>query len=58
MLRERNDLPLNACRERVDEFDEGRDPCVHVLRLYADEVHRKRVERNHPPSVWRRTNMG
>lgn len=40
-----------------DEFEDGADPCVHVLRLYVDEVHRKRVERNHPPSVWRRTNL-
>lgn len=36
-------------------FMDGEDPCLHVLRLYPDEVTRKQVERNHPPSVWRKT---
>lgn len=40
-----------------DEFVEGHDPCIHILRLYPDRVTAKRVERNHPPSVWRRTNL-
>lgn len=40
-----------------EEFEEG-DPCLHILRLYADDITRKGVERNHAPSIWRRTNMG
>lgn len=36
------------------EYDEGLDPCQHVLRLYADDAMRAAVEANHPPSVWRR----
>lgn len=49
-------LPTSEAED--DEFMDGADPCIHMLRLYPDEVTRKRVERNHPPSVWRRTNMG
>jgi hypothetical protein len=40
-----------------DEFDDGDDPCIHVLRLYRDAEVKAEVERNHSPSVWRRTNM-
>lgn len=36
------------------EFDEGNDPCVHILRLYVDDEHRESVEGNHSPSQWRR----
>jgi hypothetical protein len=39
-----------------EEFDLG-DPCLHILRLYSDDITRKGVEKNHSPSVWRRTNM-
>lgn len=41
-----------------DEEWETGDPCLHILRLYADDITRKGVEKNHSPSVWRRTNMG
>lgn len=30
------------------------DTCIHVLRLYSDDITRKLVERNHPPSIWRK----
>jgi len=39
------------------EFEDGADPCLHILRLYPDDITRKQVERNHAPSVWRRINM-
>lgn len=44
-------IPLSD--DEVDEFDEG-DPCVHIIRLYADDEQRAAVEAAHPPSVWRR----
>lgn len=44
--------------EEDDEFDTGGDPCVHVLRLYADASDKAGVEANHSPSVWRATNAG
>ena len=44
--------PTSAAED--DEYDEGGDPCLHVVRLYADSVVRAGVEANHPPSVWRR----
>lgn len=47
---------LPASDSEVSQFEEGFDPCLHVLRLYPDEHTRKQVERDHPPSVWRRTN--
>lgn len=37
-----------------DEFYEGYDPCIFVIRMYADEEERKAVEENHSPSVWRK----
>lgn len=36
------------------EFDEGYDPCLHILRLYADQETKEAVEVNHSPSVWRK----
>lgn len=40
------------------EFDDGRDPCIHIVRLYEDHIHKKAIEANHPPSTWRATNRG
>ena len=39
------------------EFEEGADPCIHVLRLYEDKEVKLEVEDNHSPSVWRATNQ-
>lgn len=39
------------------EFDEGNDPCIHIIRPYEDADVKAAVEENHSPSVWRRTNM-
>jgi hypothetical protein len=41
-----------------EEFDTGGEPCVHVLRLYADAADKAAVEANHAPSRWRATNAG
>ena len=39
-------------------FDQGADPCIHILRLYEDIEIKRGVEENHSPSVWRATNRG
>jgi hypothetical protein len=35
------------------EFDEGVDPCIHIIRLYEDGAIKQQVEDNHSPSMWR-----
>lgn len=40
------------------EFEEGGDPCVHVLRLYEDAEQKEQVECSHSPSTWRASNRG
>jgi hypothetical protein len=42
----------------LEEFEEGGDPCVHVIRLYEDLETKLSVEANHAPSIWRATNRG
>jgi hypothetical protein len=42
--------------EEDEEFDNGGDPCIHILRLYEDLETKKAVEENHSPSIWRATN--
>lgn len=36
-----------------EEWENGGDPCIHIIRLYEDEEHKKAVESNHSPSNWR-----
>lgn len=43
-------LPMSD--EENEEFQEG-DPCIHILRLYSDEEHKKAIESEHSPSQWR-----
>ena len=38
-----------------NEFMDGTDVCVHVIRLYEDDATRQGVEDNHSPSVWRKS---
>ena len=40
----------------VYEDEVEADACVHILRLYRDEMDKMMVENDHPPSVWRATN--
>jgi len=35
------------------EFDEGSDPCLHIVRLFHDKVHQSQTTENHSPSQWR-----
>lgn len=49
-------LPISEAEER--KFEEGGDPCIHIMRLYDNLEDRLAVEENHSPSVWRATNAG
>ncbi len=44
--------------EELAEFDNGSDPCIHILRLYEDKESKDAVECSHSPSVWRASNAG
>jgi len=44
-------VPLSA--EEDDEFMEGNDPCIHVVRMYPDLDTKAAVEEHHSPSQWR-----
>jgi len=35
-------------------WDEGEDPCQHIVRLYESPEVKAEVEANHAPSVWRK----
>jgi hypothetical protein len=39
-------------------FDQGADPCIHIIRLYEDAAQKAAVQENHSPSIWRATNSG
>lgn len=45
-------IPSSA--EEEEQFEEGYDPCVHVMRLYEEPEVRVAVESNHAPSQWRK----
>lgn len=38
-----------------EEWENGGDPCIHIIRLYEDEEHKTAIEINHSPSNWRNT---
>lgn len=46
--------------EEEDEniYEAGLDPCMTIIRLYADPEMKRAVESNHSPSVWRAINIG
>jgi hypothetical protein len=39
--------------EEEQEFVEGYDPCIWIIRKYDSPEHKHNVEENHPPSKWR-----
>lgn len=41
-----------------NQYDNGEDPCIHVIRLYQDHTTKAAVESNHSPSVWRKQSIG
>lgn len=48
-------LPMSEAE--AEEFEES-DPCIHIIRLYADAEQKAAVEEAHAPSTWRATNQG
>ena len=44
-------LPMSE--QEYAEFDEGQDPCTHVVRMYDDVGMKENIENNHSPSNWR-----
>jgi hypothetical protein len=44
-------LPMSE--QEYAEFDEGQDPCTHIVRMYEDIDMKNKVEENHSPSQWR-----
>lgn len=49
-------LPTTASED--SEFEDGGDPCIHVIRAYESPSEKTDVELNHSPSVWRASNRG
>lgn len=41
-----------------EQFADGSDPCIHIVRLYEDPEMKQAVEANHSPSDWRANNLG
>lgn len=40
--------------DEEEQWLNGSDPCIHIIRLYEDDITRQQVEENHSPSVWRK----
>ena len=49
-------IPLSEAEEL--EIEEYGEVCVHILRLYESDLHRRQVEKNCAPAVWRASNLG
>lgn len=47
--------PLTDLEEQ--QFDDGADPCIPMIRLYHDTAERAAVEAAHPPSQWRKAGL-
>lgn len=45
-------MPISE--EEANQYEEGSDPCVHILRLYFNEEHRNKVEAFSSQAVWRK----
>jgi hypothetical protein len=39
-------------------MDEGSDPCIHVIRLYEDNIELEEIESNNSAATWRASNRG
>jgi len=44
-------IPMTMLEE--EGYDDGDDPCIHILRMYPDHDVKWQVEANHSPSNWR-----
>ena len=45
---------LPTTSDEDDAWNDGDDPCIHIVRLYQDELDALLVEQNHSPSIWRK----
>lgn len=46
---------LGLTTEQESEFDDGGDPCVHVVQVFESKEHRDHVMNNHAPFQYRLT---
>lgn len=46
-------FPMSDEEWAIADLD-GEPPCMHMIRLYADEEHQVAIEKAHSPSVWRK----
>ena len=44
-------LPMSE--HEMQGFDDGEDPCMHVVRMYEHIDMKNEIETNHSPSLWR-----
>ena len=44
-------LPMSE--HEMQGFDDGEDPCMHVVRMYEGIGMKDEIEDNHSPSKWR-----
>ena len=44
-------LPMAHAED--EEFEEGSDPCMHIVRMYESKEHKNAIEEAHSPSQWR-----
>ena len=51
-----DDIPTSAVEEELLYEDDSM--CIHIIRLYQDEITKLNVEENHAPSIWRASNEG
>ena len=49
---------LPTTEEEDNQWVDGEDPCIHIIRLYEDADVKRGVEANHSPSQWRASNRG
>jgi hypothetical protein len=49
-------LPMTE--DEDEEFGEGFDPCVYIIRVYEDQNHRLAVEYSDSTLSWRASNRG
>jgi hypothetical protein len=45
-------LPTSEVED--NDFEEGFDPCITIVRLYHDMDEKEMIEENHSPSQWRK----
>lgn len=45
-------LPMSE-EEWIEEEANGEPPCMHIIRLYEDDLQKKQIEDMHAPSTWR-----